>query len=357
MTHCDPTEPDRAAVKAGGVHHIKALDGVRALSIILVISGHLLPLGPKVLQLNEAAASSGMALFFILSGFLITRLLIENNNLFEFLVKRLARIVPLAFLFMAVVFFFFDRNLTALWRELSFTLNDYPEAIDTFNPHLWSLCVEVQFYLVMGLLFRFARPAAPFVIVGLCLLVTVLKVIAHDPWSMRTELRGDELLAGSLLYMSVSGLFGDHGRLWRRIEPFTPVLAVLLLLSSRAGMGPLDYVRAYLAMLLVGSVLVTRRMWLAKALASRPMAYIARISYALYIIHMGAWAAVTGKLGMGSTIGRMLVQRPITFAITLPLAHLSTVYYEAPWIAFGRRIVAFSRRLRGGPVKVASQAA
>ena len=331
MTHCDPTEPDRAAVKAGGVHHIKALDGVRALSIILVISGHLLPLGPKVLQLNEAAASSGMALFFILSGFLITRLLIENNNLFEFLVKRLARIVPLAFLFMAVVFFCFDRNLTALWRELSFTLNDYPEAIDTFNPHLWSLCVEVQFYLVMGLLFRFARPAAPFVIVGLCLLVTVLKVIAHDPWSMRTELRGDELLAGSLLYMSVSGLFGDHGRLWRRIEPFTPVLAVLLLLSSRAGMGPLDYVRAYLAMLLVGSDAWRRGGHVAGAGVGAPGPWPTspRISYALYIIHMGAWAAVTGKLGMGSTIGRMLVQRPLTFAITIPLAHLSTFYYEA----------------------------
>jgi peptidoglycan/LPS O-acetylase OafA/YrhL len=350
------SDAELAAAKAGGAHHIRSLDGVRALSIMLVLAGHLLPLGPKALQLNEAAASTGMALFFILSGFLITRLLLENNTLFDFLVKRLARIAPLAVLFAFVVFVFFNRDLGALGRELSFTLNYHPEAINRFNPHLWSLCVEVQFYLIMGLLFRFARPAAPLAILGLCGLVTVLKVIAHDPWSMRTELRGDELLAGSLLCLSVSGVFGDHARLWRRIEPFTPVLAVLLLLSGRPGLGPLDYGRAYLAMLLVGSVLVTRRAWLARALASRPMAYIAKISYALYIIHMGVWAAVTGRLGMGSTIGRMLVQRPITFAVTIPLAHLSTAYYETPWIAFGRKVIAAARRRRAGPAKAMSRA-
>ncbi|HKT54985.1 MAG TPA: acyltransferase family protein, partial [Caulobacteraceae bacterium] len=78
--------------------HLAVLDGVRAVSILLVLSGHLLPLGPKVLGLNAPAATGGMSLFFVLSGFLITRFLLESDSLVEFYVKRLARIVPLAYL-------------------------------------------------------------------------------------------------------------------------------------------------------------------------------------------------------------------------------------------------------------------
>ena len=54
---------------------IPLLDGWRATSILLVLGSHLLPLGPKVLGLNEAAGAMGMALFFTLSGFLITQFL------------------------------------------------------------------------------------------------------------------------------------------------------------------------------------------------------------------------------------------------------------------------------------------
>ncbi len=319
--------------------HIKTLDGVRATSILLVLAGHLLPLGPKALQINEAAASGGMALFFILSGFLITRLLMDDNDLTNFMVKRLARIVPLAWLFMALVFVLFNRDLAALASEMSFTLNYHTGAINTFNPHLWSLCVEVQFYIAMGVIFRFFRRPAPYIVLGLCLLITALKLIAHDPYSMQTQLRGDELLAGSLLYMSVSGAFGDHGPIWRRLERFTPALAILLFLSARPGLGLLDYIRAYAAALLVGSVLFTRQAWLSHALSSRPMAYIAKISYALYIIHIGAAAGAAAVLGVSSKLTLYLVQRPITFVATFIFAHLSTLYYEAPWNAFGRALI------------------
>src|SRR5580658_5857673 len=102
--------------------HIPALDGVRAISIILVVAGHWIPLGPKMLKLNDASCAMGMALFFVLSGFLITKILQDNNNIVEFLIKRLARIIPLAFLFMLAVFVLFNRDLNALWRELTFTL-------------------------------------------------------------------------------------------------------------------------------------------------------------------------------------------------------------------------------------------
>src|ERR1700692_4978158 len=84
------------------------LDGLRAISILLVLACHLLPLGPKVLRLNETAGAMGMSLFFALSGFLITTGLIKNPDIHEFMVRRLARILPLAYAFTIVVFLIFS---------------------------------------------------------------------------------------------------------------------------------------------------------------------------------------------------------------------------------------------------------
>src|ERR1700756_2090390 len=52
-------------------HGVPALDGLRAISICLVLAAHLLPLGPKALHLNSTAGPMGMSLFFVLSGYLI----------------------------------------------------------------------------------------------------------------------------------------------------------------------------------------------------------------------------------------------------------------------------------------------
>ena len=72
---------------------VQVLDGLRAFSILLVLAGHLLPLGPKMLYLNGTAGSMGISFFFALSGFLITSGLIKNQSIREFIVRRLARIL------------------------------------------------------------------------------------------------------------------------------------------------------------------------------------------------------------------------------------------------------------------------
>jgi peptidoglycan/LPS O-acetylase OafA/YrhL len=79
---------------------LKALDGWRGISILCVLAAHLLPLGPKSWQLNSAIGPLGMALFFTLSGFLITRFLLMHDNVLDFLTRRFFRIVPLAWLSM-----------------------------------------------------------------------------------------------------------------------------------------------------------------------------------------------------------------------------------------------------------------
>ena len=81
-----------------------AIDGLRAIAILLVLAAHMIPLGGTG---NDVAGSMGMSLFFCLSGFLITTTLLHNPDLTEFIVRRCARIVPLAYLYISLVFILF----------------------------------------------------------------------------------------------------------------------------------------------------------------------------------------------------------------------------------------------------------
>ena len=78
------------------------LDGWRAISILVVLAAHMLPLGPKRFDLNASVGALGMSLFFTLSGFLITKTLIYRPSVPQFLIRRFCRILPLAWLFMLV---------------------------------------------------------------------------------------------------------------------------------------------------------------------------------------------------------------------------------------------------------------
>ncbi|MFI4935243.1 MAG: acyltransferase family protein [Caulobacterales bacterium] len=339
--------PTTAQVSSPQSGHIGVLDGVRAVSILAVLAGHLLPLGPKFLQLNGVAAGCGMSLFFTLSGFLITRLLISDNTLVDFLVRRLARIIPLAYLYCLVVFVLFRGQLSSLFYELSFTLNYNYQYANEFNAHLWSLCIEVQFYLIVGVLFRLLGLRAKWVILALCLILTAMRLQAEATYSTFTHLRGDEILTGSILCLSTAGALGDHRRLWSFLGGMTPVLALLLLVTCHPSGGYVACLRAYAAALLVGSVMHSRRAWLTALLTSKPMTYIAKISYALYIIHP---AAAAGFMGGGPKWLLYMVKRPVTLAVSFALAHLSTFRFEAWWMELGRRFVSARRAARAAVV-------
>ena len=69
---------------------LAVLDSWRGISILLVLATHLLPLSPKSWRFNEMAGPMGMALFFTLSGFLITRFLLHHDSVVDFLTRRAA---------------------------------------------------------------------------------------------------------------------------------------------------------------------------------------------------------------------------------------------------------------------------
>ncbi len=113
----------------------------------------------------------------------------------------------------------------------------------------------------------------------------------------------------------------------------------LLLLSAHTEGWLFNYIRPYIAMLMIGSTLFVNKeekVWWNKLLMNRLLFYVGSISYALYVIHGGlrhTW------LGEGET-RETYVKRPLLFAITFLLAHISTFYYEKHWIKLGKRLTA-----------------
>jgi peptidoglycan/LPS O-acetylase OafA/YrhL len=323
------------------VTRLGVLDGWRGISILMVLAGHLLPLGPKAWEGNAAIASTGMAIFFQLSGFLITSVLLRNANVGDFLIHRVLRIVPLAWLATIITLVALRSEASVVVAHLFFYANKAPMALTDATAHFWSLCVEVQFYAFVAALVWVGGRRALFALPMLALCITALRIYFDKPQAINTEFRVDEILAGCALALAFHHRPGWFDLHWARWVPL--IAAPLLVLSACPIAGGIEYARPYFATLLIGSTLATAcAAPLHRLLNSAPLRYLALISYALYIVHgclMGSW------LNDGGTLAKYL-KRPIFFALTFGLAHLSTRYYESIFIGFGHRWVADRRAKR-----------
>ncbi|MEM8772904.1 MAG: acyltransferase [Pseudomonadota bacterium] len=311
----------------GGSHHIPVLDGVRAASILLVLAGHMLPLGPSQWGLNHSAATGGMSLFFILSGFLICSFLLREPPIGEFLIKRITRIVPAVSLYILIVYGLIDFQPQIGTATGFYIINYYTDYITSLNSHLWSLCVEMHYYIFAALLaWMFGRRGLVLFCVAL-IAVTFLRVSTGTGISIQTHLRVDEILAGSTLALFYHGYFGDFERAKRLLGLLFPVFALFWMATLRPEFELLFYLRPYSAMLLVGSILYADFKPLRAALTSSPMRYVATISYSLYI-----WHFFTINFGMneGDRLTVYLFKRPVSFIALALIAHLSTFYLERP---------------------------
>jgi len=314
---------------------LPVLDGWRGISILCVLAGHMLPLGPKFLQFNAMIATAGMSLFFILSGFLIVSMLVRNDNVASFLVRRVCRIVPLAWGFLIVVLIFNGANLDAWKANLLFYANLPPFYLNYDNGHFWSLSVEMQFYAGIALVVALAGRRGLALLPIVCLAVTSARIAYDTPISIVTWVRVDEILAGGCLALA----FGSSrvAKSAAKLPAFTPfLLAPLLLASCHPSMSALNYARPYFAALLIGSTILRSQDALQEFLCGRILGYLAQISFALYVIHPLTYS---GWMGAGDVTVRY-TKRIGSFFLCFAFAHVSTFYYEKYWIGLGHRLAA-----------------
>jgi peptidoglycan/LPS O-acetylase OafA/YrhL len=324
----------------GSESHFAILDGWRGLSILAVLACHLLPLGPKAWDMNLAAGILGMAIFFCLSGFLITRFLLQHDSVANFLIRRLCRILPLAWLALIPALWMAHAGQRTFAPHFLFYANWPPFWLTDITAHYWSLCVEVQFYSGIAILFAVGGRRALKLLPLACLAITALRIHDGKYASIETYYRLDEILSGATLALIYGGEFGGFTRhLLSRVNPW--IVGGLFLASTHASTQWLNYGRPYFAAALVGASMCRPGFPATGVLRTRTLAYIAEISYALYIVHpllAATW------LGSGGTVVRY-AKRPLLFVAILGVAHLSTFYYESRWIALGKRWAArFSLR-------------
>jgi peptidoglycan/LPS O-acetylase OafA/YrhL len=188
------------AAESAKLLRLPSLDGWRALSILMVLGNHSTYLANFPAVLNPFftrwfTGDLGVRCFFVISGFLITWLMLGEHDshgrvsLRHFYIRRALRILPVYFAFIGVLaclsmFTPFRQTLTDWIGNLTFTTN----FVDTKGPsaHLWSLAVEEQFYLfwpVMLVGFSLAKKpqvafwflSVPLVIAPICRAITYLK--------------------------------------------------------------------------------------------------------------------------------------------------------------------------------------
>ena len=217
--------------------HFDYLDGWRGLAIALLLIGHYFP----VPGINLGAF--GVQLFFVLSGLLMARLLfIRKVALRTFYERRIARIVPAAYVFMAVtVAALLLLGLPVNWRETAaaalFVTNYFPgelgNAVMPFG-HIWSLSVEEHCYIALSLVAVLSRRTglSARTAVGLC---AALCVAAGCYYTFRYSGRD---LTGAFLHTEVAGfgifisaylVLALHGK---RLPTFHPVAYGALLLLA-----------------------------------------------------------------------------------------------------------------------------
>jgi peptidoglycan/LPS O-acetylase OafA/YrhL len=299
--------------------HVPALDGLRGVAIILVLGYH---------SGLVHGGWLGVDLFFVLSGFLITSLLLGERagtgtiSLRSFYRRRACRLFPALYAMIAVFVGVVlvagstagrHASLVSALLGLTYTMNIHDMTAagggspDPTLNHLWSLAVEEQFYIVWApllllLVSRFVQPRKllVFVIGG----AAIAAFAGLSGWITYW----DALLAGC-----AAGVLFTH-RLVSRVTKVLWALALVIALQL-ALFRPEDPATnalvitlfALLCAILILATATEPRSWLARALSFQPLRFVGRISYGLYIWHPLLFVLVGWRWGVPAAFATAIV--------------------------------------------------
>jgi peptidoglycan/LPS O-acetylase OafA/YrhL len=353
---------------AGYNDRIAELDGWRGLSIVLVVLGHLVEQRYSSLQTTEspepiggALAHWGVCIFFVVSGFIITKLASEEIiatgrfSIFGFYIRRFARIVPPFFLYLACVFLFtclglISQNPTGVLLAAGFTCNLPGIDCGWFSGHSWSLAYEEQFYLIVPSLFllstRLTKIVLAIVLIGL-MLFPILRYVGHLGSSF--QIWGK--FAAGFIFIAAGALAStfeirlrtigeSHFSRYVTLMATSSLLATLILVLRSPALGSAE---AYVQLALELTILPLSLTWLVvhslhgsrklgRFLRFKPILFSGRISYSLYLWQQLFTAHPSRYLADS------WLQQPL---LMLPLAILSYVFVERTSVRLGKKVLGY----------------
>lgn len=384
MSHATPSRDHR-------LRYQPAFDGMRCIGVFSVMCAHLAVYQPV---LRYPASNMPVDMFFVISGYLITTLLLREReargrvSLRAFYVRRVARLYPVIVGIVTIMIVSRivapDSTSSPSWLFITGTTFYFANFAALIDPtdggnawiSLWSLSIEEQFYLIWpGVLLvtmgrsRRLRGPLTLVLVGTVAMWIARSVMIHrafrahpgdparhfqsvvDAWHLfdfSTFYRPDGLLIGCALGLILANPERRAAR-WviavaHRLR--LVVIAVIVAIVVRTVRGEAWQVYWGLGLfnvciaLLVTEVLTHPDSHIARVLGARPLVWVGRRSYFIYAIHLAVLVFAAEVLGLTSLPGMAL-----TVAVILGLAALSYRYYENPIRKRGQNL---SRRILGG---------
>ncbi|HEX7365730.1 MAG TPA: acyltransferase [Pelobium sp.] len=335
--------------------HISALDGLRGFAILLVLSFH---------TFHFMLGWCGVDLFFVLSGFLITGILIDSKEsdcyFSNFLLKRVLRIFPLYYLVLAIIIvpkLFWGLNTVSYtswtyWFYLqnwAYIFNGvFPDGRDTLN-HFWSLAIEEQFYFLFPFIVKYIdKGNIPAVLLSLICVAIGTRYFHFSNqnigYYVGTLSRMDSLSLGALVAYAVRF---NRLTLQKWTLPFF-YLSLIYIVSISAITQSVHFSNPYFATfgltlfavffaaLLVFCILENN--FVSKMFNIRALKFIGKISYGLYIYHwiLYVFMKPTLEKSVYNTFPYSITSKIITsiliIAFSILLSYFSFHYFEKPII-------------------------
>ncbi|MGE5694371.1 MAG: acyltransferase family protein [Candidatus Sericytochromatia bacterium] len=349
---------------------VASLTGIRAVAALLVMGTHAAYTTGKYPQGYWGSFYSrmeiGVPIFFVLSGFLLfgpwVRALAEDRpppSVARYAWHRVRRIMPAYVITVLVAYVLYHyrtagpnpgHSLTGLLRNLTltqiYTDNYLFSYLHQGLTQMWSLAVEVAFYVVLPLMAylllvvlcrrRWQPRLLSAGLFGLSLITPLWLVLVHTTDWLPD---GARLWLPSYLIWFTGGMIlavlATTGQQWYAAICLPLALACYFVVSTPLGGEPTTSPRelwealakvafyAAIAVLIVAPLALGNRGWYARALASRPMVWLGEISYEIFLIHLVVMElAMTEVLHWRVYTGNMVTLFVVTLVMTIPLAWL-----------------------------------
>ncbi len=373
---------------AGPGRHIPALDGIRALAILLVIPHNVDVMSTSYPAYDYPVAALlhagwiGVQLFFVLSGFLISGNLLDSrgsSHFFSaFFARRALRILPLYFSVLGVALVLTPALLPIpqslrdtlphqvwLWTFLSNWTDPYGGAVYGFS-HFWSLAVEEQFYLLWPLVVFCCGPRT---LLGVCLALTGVALVArtallathfpHEALYMFTICRMDALALGAAAacLVRIPATRARLSKMTRGMALFAAIVFLITVAATR-GLAAFD-IRAQsigytllavtFALIILLTALPTQGIVATgmRILGSATLRPVGRYSYGMYVLHLPLHVFV-GMPILHRVVAEVTPGVALTYTALMTVATFAfaAVSYEL----LERRFLQMKRRFVTGPV-------
>ena len=374
--------------------YLPSIDSLRALAVLAVIIYHV--------DVNYLPGGFlGVDLFFVLSGYLISSLIIKEYrktgslNLYNFYIRRARRLLPAVYFMITiglVVMVLFNEVLlrkshldaifgyiySSNWWYIFHKL-DYFDSFGAQSPfkHLWSLAIEEQFYMIFPLLFLLINRKKKskdgtyklnknflYVVLGLILVSLIAHILLFDINNISRIYFGTDTRAFSLLVGVVGAILYPMEKLLAKVTPQQNIMySVVSLVSIATLITVMIYTSEYNTWLYRGGFLLVAILGLiviissgkqhtlmSKLLSFKPIVFIGKISYSLYLWHFPILVLTTPVSEIGNPNIFFVISRIV---LTFAVAIVSYVFVETPIrkLGFKNYINAIFKKLKKRPRK------